>query len=283
MTGFGSGSLESIDHRLFIEVRAVNGRFFEAKIRLPRTAVSLEHLIRKKVKEICQRGHFSVLVEIERNVGENGSTLFDREKFENYRSILAAIKEEYGESLDIDQVITINDLLQHQKKFEVSTDDLMRILVDALEQLDKMRAAEGMILAEDMQARTQKLSSYLKEIEDYWGKRSSLIREEYESKIAQIAGEVNTESSRIIQEAAILAEKLDITEECVRCQSHLDQFASLLESEDPVGKRMNFLLQEINREINTVGAKSNQLEVIQRVVDMKDEVEKLKEQVQNVL
>jgi uncharacterized protein (TIGR00255 family) len=112
---------------------------------------------------------------------------------------------------------------------------------------------------------------------------TSVIRKEYESKITKLLDEGVIEEHRVIQEAAVLAEKLDVTEECVRCRSHLDQFDALIELDEPVGKRMNFLLQEINRETNTIGSKSSHLGITQKVVDMKDEVEKIKEQVQNVL
>ncbi len=283
MTGYGSGTAESVDYTLSLEIRAVNGRFFEVKIRLPRTAASLEHPIRKRVKEVSRRGNISVMVDVERVAGENGSAQLDRETFENYRSILASIEEEYGERLYIDRVIDIRDLLQTEQDVELDSEDVMSALEKALNQLEEMRSAEGSVIAIDLSTRLDALRKYLTVIEDHWEKMAAEIRGEYGSKIAQLMEGVEAEEARVVQEAAILAEKLDITEECVRCRSHLDQFETLLDSEEPVGKRLNFLLQEINRETNTIGAKSNHLEITQKVIDMKDEVEKLKEQIQNVL
>jgi len=283
MTGYGSGTAESVDYTLSLEIRAVNGRFFEAKIRLPRTAASLEHPIRKRVKEVSRRGNISVMVDVERVAGENGSAQLDRETFENYRSILASIEEEYGERLDIDRVIDIRDLLQTEQDVELDSEDVMSALEKALNQLEEMRSAEGSVIAKDLSTRLDTLRKYLAVIEDHWKKMAAEIRGEYRSKIAQLMEGVEAEETRVVQEAAILAEKLDITEECVRCRSHLDQFEAMLDSDESVGKRLNFLLQEINRETNTIGAKSNHLEITQKVVDMKDEVEKLKEQIQNIL
>ena len=283
MTGYGSGSFEAVDYTLSLEIRAVNGRFFEAKVRLPRTASSLEHYIKKRVKEVCQRGNISVLVGIERNSGENGAVNFDRNAFDTYRSILATIEKEYGTRLDIDKVIDIRDILQTKQDVEFDPELLKNELENALGQLDEMRTAEGSVLAEDLSARTAALRSYLSEIEESWNQMTSVIRKEYESKITKLLDEGVIEEHRVIQEAAVLAEKLDVTEECVRCRSHLDQFDALIKLDEPVGKRMNFLLQEINRETNTIGSKSSHLGITQKVVDMKDEVEKIKEQVQNVL
>ncbi len=283
MTGYGSGSSESIDYTLSLEIRAVNGRFFEAKVRLPRSASSFEHFVKKRVKEVCRRGNISVLVGIDLNSGENGNVQFDRDAFENYRSILATIEEDYGARLDIDKVIDMRDLLQPKQDIEFDPELLKTVLEKALSQLDEMRSAEGFFLRDDLSARTTALRNYLSEIEENWKQMSSEIRKEFESKITKLLDGAEIEEVRIIQEAAILAEKLDVTEECVRCRSHLDQFEALLDSNEPVGKRMNFLLQEINRETNTIGSKSNHLGIIQKVVDMKDEVEKIKEQVQNVL
>ena len=243
MTGYGSGSSESIDYTLSLEIRAVNGRFFEAKVRLPRSASSFEHFVKKRVKEVCRRGNISVLVGIDLNSGENGNVQFDRDAFENYRSILATIEEDYGARLDIDKVIDMRDLLQPKQDIEFDPELLKTVLEKALSQLDEMRSAEGFFLRDDLSARTTALRNYLSEIEENWKQMSSEIRKEFESKITKLLDGAEIEEVRIIQEAAILAEKLDVTEECVRCRSHLDQFEALLDSNEPVGKRMNFLLQ----------------------------------------
>lgn len=286
MTGFGSSTVEKGRLSVSVEIRSENGRFLDVSIRTSAGLGSFEDDIRQDIKRELRRGRISVSVSAEQEgLGPDGDVQFDRAQFEAYSAIRDTIQREYGEKINITDVIDIRRLLTIDETVDVDKRLFLGAVRDAIGEVKSMRVAEGRAMAEDMRMRVDHLDRMLNEIGSICEGYMPALTDEYRKKIQDL---VTTEGipahdPRILQEAAILAAKVDVTEECVRCASHLKQFKNLVAAKDPVGKRMNFLLQEIGREINTIGAKTNQLKITRHVIDMKDETEKLKEQVQNVL
>ena len=284
MTGFGSASVTIGRTVVSTEVRAVNSRFVDFKARLPKELNYLQDEIRRTVQDVCVRGSVTVTVNLEtENPSANGGFSLDRKRFEQYASILDTIEKEYQRKIDLGKVIDLNELIATKPAERIDGDAVMGSVKQALRTLVEMRVSEGKILARDMKKRIDQLIGTLDEIKSLADQSMEKVKESYKNRLLELVRDIELDDSRLLQEAAVLAEKADVSEECVRLDSHLAQLEKLVESELSVGKRMNFLLQEINREINTIGAKTSELEITQRVIDMKEKGEQIKEQVQNVL
>jgi|TARA_B100000315_G_C14587361_1_gene593778 uncharacterized protein (TIGR00255 family) len=284
MTGFGSGMAECDHVMVSAEIRALNSRYLEFNIKLPHYLSTFEGKVQKCVKEVCQRGQITIIFSIEVNSSQaNGKVKFDRDKYETYENILQTINQDYGKEINIADVLNLDSLLMSRKKPEVTEKLILDSVNQALTQLIKMRNDEGKAISKDLKKRIKSLSASLGRIEKLHKQSSQNIFTEYRSKIVSLMENHKVEESRILQEAAVLSEKMDIIEECVRCRSHMQQLASALDENEPVGKKMNFILQEIYREINTISSKTSQLKITEDVIKMKDEVEKIREQVQNII
>ena len=217
------------------------------------------------------------------NGSANGTPKLDRERFESYKDLTDQISREYSFDLNLTDLMDMRDLLVSQEPVEISDDAVISVLDEALSQLNEMRKKEGGTLATDIQSRVAKMDKILEKIRQAVEKNSNNLNQKYREKIEALLNSASMDESRIAMEAAVLAEKVDVTEECVRCASHFEQIRNLVEGDEPAGKRLNFLLQEVVREINTIGSKSADLSVINYVVDLKEEAEKIKEQAQNIL
>ncbi|MFQ6676069.1 MAG: YicC/YloC family endoribonuclease [Fidelibacterota bacterium] len=285
MTGSGYATVEADGRSISVGIRAVNSRYCNIAVKVTDGLETVEDTIRRAVQERCKRGRITVDVVVEETVPRpDGSVTFDRKRFEAYASVLEAIERDYGKRIDIAQVVDMKDLVMvGEERVEVDEKRVMEGVREALEMLDGMRIQEGETIARDILARVESIKKGIQGITELSGGYLAQVRERYRDRIRDLMDGEPIDENRILQEAAVLAEKMDVTEECVRCVSHLDQFKELLESVEPVGKRLNFLLQEIGREVNTIGSKSDNLEIIRMVVDLKDEVERVKEQIQNVL
>lgn len=286
MTGYGSHTVETQTVRITVDVRSLNSRFLDLSVRLSEGLESLEERVRRKAREECQRGRISVFVSVDPQFKEmDGNLEIDRDRFEAYLSLIDTIEREYGQKMDVSTIVDIKELIVDSRVRKVDPEVVLEALSRALAELKAMRLAEGKVIAEDLGGRMETLRVLLDGIRSISEESLLQTRDTYARRIRELAssGEVVVDDGRILQEAAILTEKMDVTEECVRCASHLGQFEKLIESKNPVGKRMNFVLQEITREVNTIGSKTGRLEIVQKVIDMKNEVEKLKEQIQNVV
>ncbi|NOZ03689.1 MAG: YicC family protein [FCB group bacterium] len=281
MTGFGLGKAGRGEDEVTITVRAVNSRYLDLKIRGIEQNPVLEAKIRDRVGEVLQRG--SIQINIALPNGSSGTLVFNRKRFEAIENILLMIQREYGRHLEMGDVFSANDLFIAKQVETVNTQYVMKALNKALSQTEEMRVAEGAKIQKDLEDRVRNLQNLLDRLKELAKTIAVEKREQYQVRIQQLLGKAPVDENRLAVEIAILAEKADITEEIVRCESHFHQFLNFLEPEKPVGKRMNFLLQEIGREINTIGAKSTNVEITKLVIDLKDEVEKIREQVQNVL
>ena len=281
MTGFGVGAISTGSDRYNIEIRSVNSRFLDIKFKGIQLDLLVEDEIRKLIKNKLHRG--TIYIRIESDLKNNKKIVFDQEKYELLKGILRDINVKYGQPMNISDIISSNDLLKLNEPKTPDKNVIIKSVELALKQLDEMRKTEGEKILEDTMIRINQIITtmgILKEkVNSYKVEKQNRLR----SKIEELLDGEDLDESRLIQEVAYFSEKIDVTEEIVRCSSHFAQLISYLNVNEPVGKRINFLLQEIGREINTIGSKSPQTDVTFNIVEIKDELEKIREQIQNIL
>ena len=281
MTGFGLSSFLDRDNRYNIEIKSVNGRFFETKFKGTQLDLEVENKIKELIKSKLCRGTVYIRIDLEPIHGNK--ITFDQEKYELLKSILRDIHVHYGQPMNMSDIISSSDLLKIKEQKLPDNEELIKCVELALNQLDDMRKAEGEKILEDILKRIKKIQKTIKFIKEKVNNYKFEKQERLRLKVKDLLNGEDLDESRLIQEVAYYIEKIDVTEEIVRCKSHFNQLIHLLDRNEPVGKRINFLLQEIGREINTIGSKSTQTEVIIDIVEIKDEVEKIREQIQNIL
>lgn len=288
MTGFGAAAVSGPGGRLAVEMRSVNHRFSEIQIRLPRDLAGLEDRVRAVVQGRILRGRVEVSVTREDSGRRTRVVRADTELAAAYAQALRELARTVGAAgdLTIDHLAALPDVVRvEEDRPEVDAvwpalEDAVRAAADALV---AMRAAEGRRLADDLLARLDALGQAAEAI----AARSRLVVEAYRdrlrTRLAELLGDVPVDEARIATELAVVAERSDITEELVRFRSHLAQFRDTVLREDgALGRKLEFILQEMGREVNTVGAKANDLEITRQVIAMKAELESLREQVQNI-
>jgi len=282
MTGFGRGFAGRGKNRIDIEIRTVNSRYLEIKLRGLPLDSQVEQEIRKIIEKDVQRG--SVYVRVESKSNQDSPTIsFNRERYDSLQDILKNIYVSYGQRLDLSDVITTNDILKIEENPSIDQALVLKATSNAIEQLNEMRKTEGEIIYVDIINRIEFLKKTLIQSEKITDELKNEKQLTLKNKISELLKDEKLDESRLIQEVAYYSERSDVTEELVRCKSHLKQIENYINMNEPVGKRLSFLLQEINREVNTIGSKSPQTEVTMQVVEMKSELEKLREQLQNLL
>ena len=282
MTGFGRGAIDKGDQAVQVIVRTYNARFLETKIRGIALIPEIEAAVREKINKSLIRG--TVHVSIEKNQVSNKDNLsFNRQRFEAVENILYEIQKEYGRSLDMSSLISFEDLFLKGDNNELKEKTIMDALNIALDQVQTMRDKEGQAIHNDTLARLVSLTDQLNSIGTLSKELVTDQKEKLQKRVSKLMDNTAIDEQRFAQEVAMLADRTDISEELVRIRSHIDQFKALLELEEPTGKRLSFLLQELSREINTVGSKSGTGAIINIVVDFKNQLEKIREQAQNVL
>lgn len=282
MTGFGRGFAGHGKNRIDIEIRTVNSRYLEIKLRGLPLDSQVEQEIRKIIEKDVQRG--SVYVRVESKSNQDSPTIsFNRERYDSLQGILKNIYVSYGQRLNLSDVITTNDILKIEENPSIDQALVLKATYNAIEQLDQMRKTEGEIIYVDIINRIEFLKKTLIQSEKITDELKNEKQLTLKNKISELLKDEKLDESRLIQEVAYYSERSDVTEELVRCKSHLKQIENYINMNEPVGKRLSFLLQEINREVNTIGSKSPQTEVTMQVVEMKSELEKLREQLQNLL
>jgi len=282
MTGFGIGAVDKGDQAVQVIVRTYNARFLETKIRGIALIPEIEAAVREKINKSLIRG--TVHVSIEKNqVLNKGNLSFNRQRFEAVENVLYEIQKEYGRSLDISSLISSEDLFLNGDNNELKEKTIMDALNIALDQVQTMRNNEGQAIYNDTLARLVSLADQLSSIGTLSKGLVTDQKEKLQKRVSKLMDNAAIDEQRFAQEVAMLADRTDVSEELVRIRSHIDQFKALLALEEPTGKRLSFLLQELSREINTVGSKSGTGAIINIVVDFKNQLEKIREQVQNVL
>lgn len=287
MTGYGRSEVQIDGKTLITEIRSVNHRFLEVIMKLPAGWLALEDSIRKQVKKWLRRGRVDLIVSLEGDSDHEQQLQFNWKLLEHYLQIQKKLEQDYG----IHSELRMGDLLARDElwSFDESEQDLdqltphlLQSIQEACQQLVQMRQQEGEIIADDLMKRCQKLKEILSNIHSRAPQVSASYRKRLEERLAELFAGEKLDQDRLLMEVAIFADRVDITEECVRLSSHIKQFEDALGSTDPVGRRLDFLLQEMNREINTIGSKANDQMISSWVVQSKSELEKMKEQVQNI-
>ena len=282
MTGYGRGVTGKGAGKVIVLIRAVNGRFLEVKIRGLDIDPSDDKKIRDIISENLIRGTVHVNFEMEGN-GLSQTLSFNKDRFEAIESILLNIQKDYGRHLDMGDIVNANDLFTHVDIDSPESKLLIKAVENACDEVTQMRKAEGEKLKKDFEDRLSILEKVLNQVEKELPKEFQKREKRYKSRIAELLDGSLVDENRIAQEISMLAEKADVTEETVRLKSHFQQFKSLLSEKGSAGKRLNFLLQEISREINTIGSKSSSDLIVNHVITLKDEAEKMREQIQNIL
>ena len=292
MTGFGCGNAANEKGAFTVEIKAVNSRFLEINMKGNYVSPELENYVKKLIKEKVQRGKLYVSLSFApAENGQDTNVTIDRNLLQSYMIALNEIRHMDGIK---NNKVTISDLLSLPDSFlHVSTKPmpdselqplLEEALIMALNQLDDMRVKEGSNLASDLQKRIEFLYRKLDVLKSMQDKVVDDYKTRLQERIIDMLKKVDAEidESRLLQEVAIYSEKTDFTEELVRLESHLKQFSDTFNHKEPVGRRLDFLLQEMNREINTTASKANDIKVIDCVIIVKTELEKMREQVQNI-
>jgi uncharacterized protein (TIGR00255 family) len=287
MTGFGYGHQILGEVEIKTEIRAVNHRFLDISLRIPRTYSVFEPEIRKTVSKRAQRGKLDVTISRIGGTGSLMEVMVDHGLAASYYDCLSELKNRYSLSGDItlSDMMHLNDIIvprEKQEAIQVEWQALDQSLVQALEALDSMRKTEGVALWVDIKARLNLISETAKEILPLVDQVTISAKDRLEKRVQDLSGGLELDRERLLQEVALLADRSDVTEELTRLKSHVDQFLSLGVATEPVGRKMDFLLQELHREINTIGSKSASTDIAHRVVQMKAELEKVREQIQNI-
>lgn len=287
MTGYGKAEAVNPEFKVVVEISSVNNRFCEIQFRLPKFLSPLESKLKEKILCSITRGKIGYSLTWEENTPISSYAKLNEEAAEIYYKIFRQLKEKYDLSgeLEVEDFVNLPDLIKVEKEeydLEKAWETVAEVTEKALAQLNSMRGSEGLKLSADLKSRVKKLDGVIKKIEELSSRNVESYRERLKSKVSELLGDIRLDEQRLAQEVAFMAERSDVTEECIRFKSHNQQFLDALEEETPVGKRLTFLLQEMNREANTIGAKALNTSISQLVIFLKEEIEKLREQVQNI-
>jgi uncharacterized protein (TIGR00255 family) len=287
MTGFGRAEIRKKDYSLQIELSSVNSRYLECIFRMPRVLAGVESKIREILASKLSRGKITVTVNLEESAMKAGAAAIDLDMAEAYYRQLRRLKKKLSlpDEISLAQVVAQPELLVNPEKSlgeERVWPDLQKVLVKALNELQKMRAAEGRNLERDMKKRIALARQLTLAIEKQSPKNVAAYRQRLQKRIKDIGNGVNLDPQRLAEEVTVYADRSDISEECTRLRSHFHLFMETLKNSGDAGKRLNFILQEMGRESNTIGSKSVDGKTSALAIELKEEIEKLREQAQNI-
>ncbi|WP_314024459.1 YicC/YloC family endoribonuclease [Filifactor alocis] len=289
MTGYGRATAENTLCSITIEMKSINNRYLDIYVRMPRQIMRLEEKVKDMIKQEIQRGKLDVFVTLILKDGVDKKLTLNRRLAEEYITIAREVENQFSLSGGIRTM----DLLKFPDVIAVAENEfdeqeileLLNIAThDAVLEMVEMRKKEGQALSKDISARCKILSENILHIESF----ADTLEEEYQEKLMEKMTVLlqkmsqNIDEQRIIQEAAILADRSSITEEIIRFKSHIAQLLDSLEKSEPIGRKLDFIIQEMNREVNTIGSKSDKIDILDKVVMLKSELEKIREQVQNI-
>ena len=282
MTGYGRGTAGKGINKITSFIKVVNGRYLDIKIRGVEIEPSDYNNIRSILVENLVRGTVHVNIEIENK--NNGETLsFNKDRFEAIEKILIDVQKKYGKHLEMSDILNSSDLFFFGDSGSLDSKLLMNSINKACDEVLLMRKTEGEKLKLDFEERLDNLTKMLSKLEKKIPDETDKRVKKYRDRVSELAQDISIDESRVVQEIAILAEKADVTEEIIRLKSHFEQFNKMIAKDLPVGRQLNFLIQEISREMNTIGSKSTSNALINIIIIMKDELEKMREQAQNIL
>lgn len=287
MTGYGRQETVIEGKKILVEIKSVNHRFSDYNIKVPRHLGFLEDKIRKYVSENVTRGKIDIYVAVENYDEADKDIILNEELARNYIEVLKELRDKFGlcDDISVSNVAQYTDIFKTERR-EEDQEEVWRlvktVMSDALKAFVSMREREGERIEKDLRDRIAFMSGLAEKIDE----RSPQTVEEYRrklyTKIKELLEDREIDEARILTEVAIFADKVAVNEETVRLGSHFDEFYQILDSGEPAGRKLDFLIQEINREVNTIGSKANDIEIAKIVVTLKGETEKLREQIQNI-
>ncbi len=286
MTGFGRGKYENEGRNYTVEIKSVNHKYSDINVRLPKFFNSIEDRIRKTVANSISRGKVDVFITFENYSSKAATIRINRELAKEYIKELKTLASETDLKFDLN-VIDISKLpeilkIEDEQDEELIENELMIAVNDALDKFVSMREIEGAKLIEDIQKRIYLIQDKVKEITKYSGTLVEEYMKKLQIRVKELMNNQEIDENRLMQEIVIFSDKSSIEEELTRLQSHISQFLELIKQSSPIGKKIDFLIQEINRETNTIGSKANSLEITNLVIEIKTEVENIREQIQNI-
>lgn len=287
MTGYGR-AVETVNGREFtVELRSVNNRYLDCSVRLPRILSFGEDAVKQAVKASISRGKVDVFISVRSEGGEQVQISLNQAVLEGYLTVMRQMVADYGVADDISaaslsRMPEVFVIEKPQVDEEALLADLMGVVAKALEGYDAMRAAEGKAMEQDLRGRGNTILELVSKVEAGNAQTVEDYRTRLETKLKEVLANTAIDESRILTEAAIFADKVAVDEETVRLRSHLQQMNAMLDAGGAVGRKLDFLLQEMNREANTIGSKCTDVKLARVVVDIKAELEKIREQTQNI-
>ncbi len=287
MTGYGGGSAGFPGGRVSAEIRTVNHRFLEIKMSLPRLFLPWEEAFRRQVSAEVSRGRLELSLSLSGRRPHTYAVSLNRDLARAYRRAFGELQKEFGIDTppDLRLLASRPDLFQVSAQPQLSQTELQaahKAVSKALHSLEDQRSREGRFLRRELRSRVSSLSKIRRAASRRAGRVQAAARQRLTERVKTVLSSAQLDHSRLLQEVVAATQKSDITEELVRLQSHLEAMTELIATHEPVGKQLDFLLQEINREVNTIGAKADEAPLRHLVVEAKEEVEKLREQVQNI-
>ena len=287
MTGYGR-AVETVNGREFtVEIRSVNNRYLDCIVKLPRSLTFAEDAVKQAVKASVSRGKVDVFITVKSEGGMEAQVTLNKSMVEGYLAAMKQMVAEYGvtDDISVSLLSRMSDVFTVEKPDvdeEQLLSDLMSVVKKALDGYDAMRRTEGAALDADLRSRAATILELVAQVEAGNGQTVADYRTRLENKLREVLENTAIDESRILTEAAIFADKVAVDEETVRLRSHLDQMAAMLTGGGAVGRKLDFLLQEMNREANTIGSKCTDVNLARIVVDIKAELEKIREQTQNI-
>ncbi|WP_454964049.1 YicC/YloC family endoribonuclease [Filifactor alocis] len=289
MTGYGRATAENTLCSITIEMKSINNRYLDIYVRMPRQIMRLEEKVKELIKQEIQRGKLDVFVTLILKDGVDKKLTLNRRLAEEYITIAREVENQFslGGGIRTMDLLKFPDVIAVAEN-EFDEQEILELLNTATRQavseMVEMRKKEGQALSKDISTRCKILSENILHIESF----ADTLEEEYQEKLMEKMTVLlqkmsqNIDEQRIIQEAAILADRSSITEEIIRFKSHIAQLLDSLEKSEPIGRKLDFIIQEMNREVNTIGSKSDKIDILDKVVMLKSELEKIREQVQNI-
>ena len=287
MTGYGRAREMRNGRDITVEVRSVNNRYLDCTVKMPRAYIFAEDRMKARVQQAISRGKVDVFVTIDASAADEAVVAVNEPLARGYYEALTRLKTMFSLPGEVTPEVLVKfpDVLavtKAEEDVEAIAADICAVLDDALAAYNDMRAVEGEKLAADVAGRVTTIETVVGRVEERSPQTVAAYRQRLEAKMQEVLQSTTIDESRILTEAAIFADKIAVDEETVRLRSHIAQLRAMLASDEPVGRKLDFLIQEVNRECNTIGSKCSDLTIAQDVVNMKAEVEKIREQVQNM-
>lgn len=287
MTGYGKGEATALQGVFTVEIRSVNHRYGEVSVRMPRSFMALENDVKRLVSTVLKRGKIDIFIQWEEKTAASSISQVDLAAARGYYDAFSSLATELKLSVDVplSLILAQKGVIKDNVAF-IDETELQPLLFSAVQSavaaIDAMRTREGEALEVDLQARRKQVAEWSDQINIRIPQVLAEYRQKFKSRLEQLLDGNELDQARLAQEIALMADRSDITEELVRLASHFNQFDEALGMSEPVGRKLDFLMQEMNREVNTIGSKSNDAELTSRVIRIKAEMEKMREQVQNV-